>query len=94
MNERNQFKGVSSIKFYKAFSTDEDCYGYLTEIKWHETEFHCKKCGRAYAQVISDASSTSFKPFFETYISKDAKIITDVFRGYIPLKKITQIWNK
>ena len=43
--------------------------------------------GRAYAQVISDASRSSFKPFFETYISKDAKIITDVWRGYLPLKK-------
>ncbi len=43
--------------------------------------------GRAYAQVISDASNTSFKPFFESYISKDAKIITDSWKGYIPLKK-------
>lgn len=217
MNERNQFKGVNSIKFNKTFSTDEDCYRYLAAIKWNETEFHCKKCGytkyfkgvkpfsrrcmkckydesptagtlldkckfpiqlafhiafkistkkkgmsslelsrefelrqktcwefkwkiqqamqssklhpisgivhvdefyiggpeegkpgrskgdkklvivaleivkggvgRAYAQVISNASNTSFKPFFETYISKDAKIVTDVWKGYIPLKK-------
>jgi len=217
MNERNQFKGVNSIKFHNAFSTDEDCYQYLSEIKWNDTEFQCKKCGhtkyckgvkpfsrrcmkckydesptagtlfdkckfplqlafhivfkistkkkgmsslelsrefelrqktcwefkwkiqqamqsskqhpisgvvhidefyiggpeegkpgrskgkkklvvvaleivkggvgRAYAQVISDASSTSFKPFFETYISTDAKIVTDVWKGYIPLKK-------
>jgi hypothetical protein len=217
MNVRNQFRGVNSIKFNKAFSTDEDCYRYLAEIKWNETEFHCKKCchtkyckgvkpfsrrcmkckydesptagtlfdkckfplllafhiafkistkkkgmsslelsrefelrqktcwefkwkiqqamqsskshpineivhvdefyiggpeegkpgrskgnkklvvvaleivkggvGRAYAQVISDASNTSFKPFFETYISKDAKIVTDVWKGYILLKK-------
>jgi len=217
MNERNQFKGVNSIKFNKAFSTDEDCFRYLADIKWKETEFQCKKCGhtkychgvkpfsrrcmkckydesptagtlfdkckfplqlafhiafkistkkkgmsslelsrefelrqktcwefkwkiqqamqssklhpingivhvdefyiggpeegkpgrskgdkklvivaieivkggvgRAYAQVISDASNTSFKPFFETYIRKDAKIVTDVWKGYIPLKK-------
>lgn len=217
MNERNQFKGVNSIKFNKTFSTDDDCYRYLAEIKWNKTEFHCKKCGhtkyckgvkpfsrrcmkckydesptagtlfdkckfslllafhiafkistkkkgmsslelsrefelrqktcwefkwkiqqamqssklhpingivhvdefyiggpeegkqgrskgdkklvivaleivkggvgRAYAQVISNASNTSFKPFFETYISKDAKIVTDVWKGYIPLKK-------
>lgn len=47
MNERTQFKGVNSIKFNKAFSTDDDCYRYLAEIKWNETEFHCKKCGHA-----------------------------------------------
>ena len=43
--------------------------------------------GRAYAQCIEDASSASFKPFFETYISKNSKVITDEWKGYIPLKK-------
>jgi len=43
--------------------------------------------GRAYAQIINNASSASFKPFFETYISKDAKVITDEWKGYRPLKK-------
>lgn len=43
--------------------------------------------GRAYAQCIDDASANSFKPFFETYIGKGATIITDEWRGYIPLKK-------
>lgn len=43
--------------------------------------------GRAYAQCIEDASSASFRPFFESYISKDARIITDEWRGYMPLKK-------
>lgn len=43
--------------------------------------------GRAYAQVIDRASSKEFRPFFEGYISKDAYIITDVWRGYLPLKK-------
>jgi len=43
--------------------------------------------GRAYAQVIDRASSKEFRPFFETYISKDAHIITDVWKGYLPLKK-------
>lgn len=40
--------------------------------------------GRAYAQVIDDASSKSFKPFFETYIDKDATVITDEWNGYKP----------
>jgi len=43
--------------------------------------------GRAYAQCIDSASANSFKPFFETYISKEATIITDEWRGYLPLKK-------
>jgi hypothetical protein len=43
--------------------------------------------GRAYAQVIDRASSKEFRPFFETYISKDAHVITDVWKGYLPLKK-------
>jgi hypothetical protein len=43
--------------------------------------------GRAYAQVIEHASHNEFRPFFETYISKDAHIVTDVWKGYLPLKK-------
>jgi hypothetical protein len=43
--------------------------------------------GRAYAQVIERASSNCFRPFFEAYISKEAHIITDVWKGYLPLKK-------
>lgn len=43
--------------------------------------------GRAYAQVIADASANSFKPFFQKYISKEAKVITDEWNGYLPLKK-------
>jgi len=43
--------------------------------------------GRAYAQIIEDASSNSFRPFFENHISKDAVISTDGWAGYDPLKK-------
>ena len=43
--------------------------------------------GRAYAQVIENASAIEFKKFFKKYIAKDAKIITDKWRGYTPLKK-------
>lgn len=39
------------------------------------------------AQVIDDASASSFRPFFDRYISKDAKVITDEWSGYLPLKK-------
>jgi hypothetical protein len=42
--------------------------------------------GRAYAQVIDRASSDEFRPFFETYISKDAHVITDEWTEYKPLK--------
>lgn len=43
--------------------------------------------GRAYAQVIENASSQSFKPFFEKHIDRSTKIKTDEWTGYIPLKK-------
>jgi len=42
--------------------------------------------GRAYAEVIKDASSASFKPFFERYIDKEANVVTDEWTGYMPLK--------
>lgn len=43
--------------------------------------------GRAYAQIIEHASEEEFKPFFNTYISKQASVITDEWNGYSPLKK-------
>ena len=43
--------------------------------------------GRAYAEVIDDASAKSLRSFFERRISKDAEIITDEWNGYKPLKK-------
>lgn len=45
MNERNQFKGVNSIKFHNTFSGDEDCYRYLADIKWCDKGYQCRKCG-------------------------------------------------
>ena len=216
--ERNIFKGVNSLMFYKRFDSDDSCYSYLSEIKWSGNSYVCKKCGnthyckgrspysrrctrckydesvtsgtmfdkckfplllafhiafkictkkkgmsslelseeyglrqktcwefkwkiqqamkssgkhpltgevhvdefyvggeeegiigrntkgkkklvivaleivkggvgRAYAQVIDDASATSFRPFFEKYISKDATIVTDEWNGYKPLMR-------
>jgi hypothetical protein len=46
-----------------------------------------KGVGRAYAKVIKSASAREFKPFFNDYISQDAQITTDVWRGYLPLRK-------
>jgi transposase-like protein len=43
--------------------------------------------GRAYAQVIESASSEDLKPFFNNYIEVDTVVITDEWRGYLPLKK-------
>jgi hypothetical protein len=43
--------------------------------------------GRAYAQVIDRTSAKCFRPFFETYIDKNAHIVTDEWKGYLPLKK-------
>ena len=44
--------------------------------------------GRAYAQIIEAASAEEFAPFFASYISKKAKVITDEWLGYLPLKKV------
>ena len=43
--------------------------------------------GRAYAQVIERASNIEFQPFFNTYINPDARVVTDEWTGYKPLKK-------
>lgn len=43
--------------------------------------------GRAYAQVIECASSKEFSPFFETYINRQTHVVTDVWKGYLPLRK-------
>jgi transposase-like protein len=42
---------------------------------------------RSYAKVVDNSSSKQIKPFFEERISKEAKIKTDKWRGYKPLKK-------
>jgi hypothetical protein len=42
--------------------------------------------GRAYAKVIDSASAKEFRPFFDAHISKEAKVVTDEWRGYLPLR--------
>ena len=41
--------------------------------------------GRAYAQVIENASSKELSSFFNNHIAKSAKVITDEWNGYKPL---------
>jgi len=43
--------------------------------------------GRAYAEVIEHSSANELGAFLRKYVSKDATIITDKWRGYSPLKK-------
>jgi hypothetical protein len=41
---RNKFTGVNSIKFNRQFKNDNDCYEYLSLVKW-EDGYICRKCG-------------------------------------------------
>lgn len=46
---------------------------------------------RVYVKSIDDYSSKSLTPIFEEHISQTAKIVTDKWRGYEPLKKLYNI---
>ena len=48
MKTRKVFKGTSLARFNKSFQTDEDCYGYLADIKWKGDSFVCKRCGNTH----------------------------------------------
>lgn len=52
------------------------------------------KIKRAYVKSIDDYSAKSLTPIFETHISKHAKVITDKWRGYDPLKVTYDIDQK
>lgn len=42
--------------------------------------------GRAYAEIIENASANELRSFMKKYVSKDAKVVSDEWRGYTPLK--------
>ena len=42
--------------------------------------------GRAYAEIIENASAKELRSFLSKYVSKEAKVISDEWRGYSPLK--------
>ena len=44
MTRENRFTGVNSIKFNRAFLSDDACYRYLSDIKWVDGNV-CRKCG-------------------------------------------------
>lgn len=43
--------------------------------------------GRAYAELIENSSAKELGNFLTKYVSKDAELVTDKWRGYTPLKK-------
>jgi hypothetical protein len=50
------------------------------------------KIGRAYAEVIEEASGDCFKPFFDRHIdSNNAQVLTDGWKGYLPLESEFEI---
>lgn len=46
-----------------------------------------KGVGRAYAQIIEKANSKELGGFMKKHIDKEAQVIADEWRGYLPLKK-------
>jgi hypothetical protein len=44
------------------------------------------KYGRVYIEMLEDYSTNSFRPFFEKHISETAKVLTDKWNSYKPLK--------
>jgi hypothetical protein len=57
-------------------------------------EYRDGKPGRGYAKVIDDYSAKSLKIIFDVHIDKEAKITTDGWKGYAPLKNLIRILNK
>jgi hypothetical protein len=53
-------------------------------------EIRGNKSGRAYAKVIEDYSCKSLTPIFKTHIKSNAKIVTDKWPAYSPLKNSCQ----
>jgi hypothetical protein len=51
-------------------------------------EYRNGKPCRCYAKVINDYSSKSLKTIFDVHIHNEAKITTDGWSGYAPIKKI------
>lgn len=47
-----------------------------------------KGVGRAYAQIIENANSKQLGGFMKKHIDTQAQIVTDEWRGYLPLKKV------
>ena len=43
--------------------------------------------GRAYAEVIEHSSAIELGRFFKKYVSQEAEVISDKWKGYTPLKK-------
>lgn len=48
MKKRFIFKGISLTKFNIHFKNDEDCYEYISNIKWDNNTFVCKRCGNTH----------------------------------------------
>ena len=44
MEKMAGFMGVNSVRFYKRFSNEDNCYRYLADVKW-SSGFVCKQCG-------------------------------------------------
>lgn len=63
--EKGIYKGVNSIEFHRRFQSDEDCFEYLSELKWGN-DYTCKKCG-------CDRSQSFFGKYFKRHVGVSPK---------------------
>ncbi len=83
-------KELDRQSFTDRFTTKQDCYNFLAELKWTDG-YNCKRCDSSSyikgKQPASRRCSKSLKPLFDTHIKTDASILADGWRGYSPLKE-------
>ena len=104
--QKEKFKGVNSIKFNKDFQTEDECYSYLSDIKWGDKEYACKRCSatdyckgkqpysRRCARCGHDESCTVGTSFEKCKFSLllAFHIISGICKGIYPLKRTIHSW--
>jgi transposase-like protein len=96
----NPLEGIVHIDEFVYGGPDEGCQGRSSEsdklkvciaVEMVTDKNGHMNAGRMYALPLENYSSDELKKMFDTHISKEAKVVTDKWSGYSPLKKEYQI---